>query len=309
MSYTQPVTLELDAYMPHFQRILTDLERRKMEEFGVLFGNEALRQISECGIDRRRGYVIPSANSLEHQIRNITKIWSISIFVSIASFNIERLFSPGRASIFVDHMVNSFDHSLNDSTHTSTAELPLLYSLSRLTENRVQLSTSFLAELETFVSSFIVLLLRPHVTSGVIRHNFHLRFIPYLRRLMIEIVPIIRTANSNQTRFNTLEHEIEHIRERVERYRRLETQIDLQLIELRMRRESIPNRDQLEKVFTYEWKEAIDESISCTVCMNQFEPNKMVSKLPCGHVFCETCISRWFQSKNTCPNCRGRLDQ
>ena len=183
MSFTQPVTLEqLYAYIPHFQRILTDLERRKMEEFRVLFGNEALRQISECGIDRRRGYEIPSANSLEHQIRNITKIWSISIFVSMAvPFNIQRMFSPARASIFVDHFVNSFDRSLNDSTLTSTIELftSTFTSTTELySENRVQLSTSFLAEFETFVTSFIVLLLRPHVTSGVIRHNFHLVSFP-----------------------------------------------------------------------------------------------------------------------------------
>ena len=249
MSNDLPGTPEqLLAHLPHFQNFLTDLERRKSEEFRLLYGNEAWNRMCECGIDRRRGYETPSPNSLEHQVRSLTKLWSISIFISMSSYNIDHdhLFSPERVHIFIDHFVNSFANLLNSLTSTSTAELPLLHTFSRLVEHRVQLSTTFLGEFETFVTSFIVLLLRPHVTSGVIRHNFHLRFIPYLRRLMTELTPIIRTANSNNMRFTVLAYEINRIRERVERYRRLETQLDLQMEELQSQEVS-----QLKTVFQF----------------------------------------------------------
>ena len=31
---------------------------------------------------------------------------------------------------------------------------------------------------------------------------------------------------------------------------------------------------------------------------------KQPIKLVCNHLFCEECVSEWFQSKNTCPLCR-----
>ncbi|KAK9844247.1 hypothetical protein WJX84_011342 [Apatococcus fuscideae] len=38
-------------------------------------------------------------------------------------------------------------------------------------------------------------------------------------------------------------------------------------------------------------------------------PKKRALTLPCGHAFCEDCIDRWVQDKNTCPICRKPLDE
>ena len=39
----------------------------------------------------------------------------------------------------------------------------------------------------------------------------------------------------------------------------------------------------------------------CPICYNQFNT---LSELQCGHRFCNQCISKWLQDKNTCPTCR-----
>jgi len=46
------------------------------------------------------------------------------------------------------------------------------------------------------------------------------------------------------------------------------------------------------------------EPLECSICMGVIKhPNKKTLK--CRHVFCKTCIQRWFtQNHNTCPNCR-----
>lgn len=42
----------------------------------------------------------------------------------------------------------------------------------------------------------------------------------------------------------------------------------------------------------------------CKVCMEEFEPETQVVRLPCGHVFCPQCITTWLtKHKNACPLC------
>jgi len=42
----------------------------------------------------------------------------------------------------------------------------------------------------------------------------------------------------------------------------------------------------------------------CLICRDQMETGK---KLPCGHVFHESCILSWLEQQNTCPTCREPL--
>ena len=47
------------------------------------------------------------------------------------------------------------------------------------------------------------------------------------------------------------------------------------------------------------------ENKECPICMNTFKPNRHVRKMPCNHVFCSTCISKWVcESNASCPVCR-----
>eukprot|EP00438_Fugacium_kawagutii_P027551 Skav207070 [mRNA] locus=scaffold1909:127980:128165:+ [translate_table: standard] len=45
----------------------------------------------------------------------------------------------------------------------------------------------------------------------------------------------------------------------------------------------------------------------CTICEDQ---SCNVILKPCGHwQYCHACISMWLQHGQTCPLCRGRVDQ
>ncbi|KAI0511959.1 hypothetical protein KFK09_012593 [Dendrobium nobile] len=46
----------------------------------------------------------------------------------------------------------------------------------------------------------------------------------------------------------------------------------------------------------------------CRVCLAGFEPESVVNRLPCGHLFHKSCVERWIEYRNTtCPLCRSHL--
>lgn len=46
---------------------------------------------------------------------------------------------------------------------------------------------------------------------------------------------------------------------------------------------------------------------ACTVCLEVPEPLTASLSYPCLHTFCEECISKWVQTKSTCPNCQANV--
>lgn len=52
--------------------------------------------------------------------------------------------------------------------------------------------------------------------------------------------------------------------------------------------------------------------VGCEICIESFldDPEKNICAIPCGHVFHESCLARWFQSQReshlrmNCPKCR-----
>ena len=44
----------------------------------------------------------------------------------------------------------------------------------------------------------------------------------------------------------------------------------------------------------------------CPICMDMFEDASYLRH--CGHEFCNSCISRWLSTNNTCPVCRDHAD-
>lgn len=52
--------------------------------------------------------------------------------------------------------------------------------------------------------------------------------------------------------------------------------------------------------------------VGCEICIESFldDPEKNICAIPCGHVFHESCLARWFQSqceshlRMNCPKCR-----
>jgi len=50
-------------------------------------------------------------------------------------------------------------------------------------------------------------------------------------------------------------------------------------------------------------------SISCSTCLECFNPRSEVSSTPCGHLFHTICIKKWFQNnQKNCPQCRNPFE-
>jgi hypothetical protein len=42
----------------------------------------------------------------------------------------------------------------------------------------------------------------------------------------------------------------------------------------------------------------------CSICLDFISTSKNMSKTPCGHIFCLTCLHEHLKINHTCPNCR-----
>ncbi|XP_042443150.1 probable E3 ubiquitin-protein ligase XERICO [Zingiber officinale] len=46
----------------------------------------------------------------------------------------------------------------------------------------------------------------------------------------------------------------------------------------------------------------------CRVCLGRFEPESVVNRLACGHLFHMACLETWFEYHHaTCPLCRAHV--
>ncbi|KAK3024899.1 hypothetical protein RJ639_043215 [Escallonia herrerae] len=45
----------------------------------------------------------------------------------------------------------------------------------------------------------------------------------------------------------------------------------------------------------------------CTVCMEGFNSCTGGKQVPCGHMYHETCITRWLSLHDSCPLCRCQV--
>ena len=41
----------------------------------------------------------------------------------------------------------------------------------------------------------------------------------------------------------------------------------------------------------------------CGICMDSFNENEKIKRLPCEHIFHIDCMNQWLQTKKTCPFC------
>jgi hypothetical protein len=47
----------------------------------------------------------------------------------------------------------------------------------------------------------------------------------------------------------------------------------------------------------------------CYICLKNFIRNTNIIKLPCRHMFCETCINPWLKHNSFCPTCKYKLKE
>lgn len=46
---------------------------------------------------------------------------------------------------------------------------------------------------------------------------------------------------------------------------------------------------------------------TCTICLQEFDDERRVVTLPCGHDFDDECVLKWFETNHACPLCRFKL--
>ena len=56
--------------------------------------------------------------------------------------------------------------------------------------------------------------------------------------------------------------------------------------------------------YIYVNEDTIDAELKCSVCQLPFQ-NPMSGAI-CGHTFCRTCISSWYNQNSSCPTCRRK---
>jgi hypothetical protein len=72
-------------------------------------------------------------------------------------------------------------------------------------------------------------------------------------------------------------------------------------------RPSSPDRKKSASKSTPEVKQEDDESKKCCICLD-LPTEKELSKLDgCKHTYCFTCIEKWAERENTCPQCKARF--
>lgn len=76
----------------------------------------------------------------------------------------------------------------------------------------------------------------------------------------------------------------------------------------------------IERLRKYEDEELegfnVEEWGDCSVCLNELilcggddgDGEERVSRMPCGHVYHESCILTWLKKRNCCPLCRKPLE-
>lgn len=48
-------------------------------------------------------------------------------------------------------------------------------------------------------------------------------------------------------------------------------------------------------------------SAVCTICTDNYDAEKAVAAMPCGHVFHDECLAKWLSNARNCPSCRKTL--
>lgn len=47
----------------------------------------------------------------------------------------------------------------------------------------------------------------------------------------------------------------------------------------------------------------------CSICCSEFNQGDLIKRLPCKHIFHETCIVPWLKDKSLCPYCKLDLKE
>eukprot|EP00545_Synedropsis_sp_CCMP1620_P010488 CAMPEP_0119010762 /NCGR_PEP_ID=MMETSP1176-20130426/5230_1 /TAXON_ID=265551 /ORGANISM="Synedropsis recta cf, Strain CCMP1620" /LENGTH=194 /DNA_ID=CAMNT_0006963487 /DNA_START=72 /DNA_END=656 /DNA_ORIENTATION=+ len=58
---------------------------------------------------------------------------------------------------------------------------------------------------------------------------------------------------------------------------------------------------------SYQWTNNTTGDVSCSICLDNFEPGNTVISSSCSHCYHRDCIMAWLEIKDECPNCRQAM--
>ncbi|CAN6705066.1 unnamed protein product [Malus baccata var. baccata] len=69
---------------------------------------------------------------------------------------------------------------------------------------------------------------------------------------------------------------------------------------------SAPAEKKQETVDTVGSTKAVEDELTCSVCLEQVTVGELIRSLPCLHQFHASCIDPWLRQQGTCPVCKFR---
>lgn len=64
------------------------------------------------------------------------------------------------------------------------------------------------------------------------------------------------------------------------------------------------NDNSLEPLLLKKETITLNQNETCTICLETFKKNDIISILNCNHRYHHDCIKRWTEKERTCPLCR-----
>ncbi|XP_075672374.1 uncharacterized protein LOC142641781 [Castanea sativa] len=55
--------------------------------------------------------------------------------------------------------------------------------------------------------------------------------------------------------------------------------------------------------------QGFDVGFTCSVCLEEPQAGDKLIRMNCSHIYHQSCLLPWLQKRNTCPNCRCKLDE
>lgn len=64
-----------------------------------------------------------------------------------------------------------------------------------------------------------------------------------------------------------------------------------------------------EKLIKLRLNQLSEEDKKCLICMDEYQENDYILRLPCLHVFHKEEALEWFKKNKTCPVCRSNIEE
>ena len=263
----------------HLEAIVKDLDDSLNKVFcNYLLHSCLLSTYIYCGV-KDNGII--EANLLDHLNEFKSLCHTFSMFKQLKSF-----------------LISSCEHEESGATFDEDIEFTFNYEDDQIFINR--------KELENYAENFVKTEKEEVNLDNSIRCERHESF----ENLKKELTEVNHKLRENDVEINNLKSKIERVEETI-RNLQIVNYCDISNKQNQMLHTKHENfKDKyyhkyvLKKQETFNYDHGTNATKDCAVCLEDFENEKSVTKLRCGHLFCTVCIEKWLAKSITCPCCR-----